>query len=85
MSNEERIKNLWELDTLQSQLERLTQYDWIRSLPDITVIKDMKDYDELERKKELTIKEIERLLQKHENWKTEGSAQPGDEGVVWWF
>ena len=30
MSNEERIKNLWELDTLQSQLERLTQYDWIR-------------------------------------------------------
>lgn len=69
MSNEERIKNLWELDTLQSQLERLTQYDWIRSLPDITVIKDMKDYDELERKKELTIKEIERLLQKHENWR----------------
>ena len=30
------------------------------------MIKDMKDYDELERKKELTIKEIERLLQKHE-------------------
>lgn len=69
MSNEERIKNLWELDTLQSQLERLSQYDWIRSLPEITVIKDMKDYDELERKKQLTIKEIERLLQKHENWR----------------
>ncbi|KAL6450144.1 SAS4 Something about silencing protein 4 [Candida maltosa Xu316] len=69
MSNEERIKNLWELDTLQSQLENLNQYDWIRSLPNITKINDPKNYDELERKRELTISEIERLLRKHDNWR----------------
>lgn len=69
MSNEERIKNLWELDILQSHLEDLNQSHWFRALPAITSIKDIKDYEELERKRDLTIAEIERLLRKHEDWR----------------
>ncbi|RCK55935.1 hypothetical protein Cantr_06015 [Candida viswanathii] len=69
MTNEERIKNLWELDTLQSHLEDLNQLHWFRALPAITSIKDVKDYDELERKRDLTISEIERLLRKHDIWR----------------
>lgn len=69
MTNEEKIKNLWELDTLQSHLEDLNQLHWFKALPNITSIKDVKDYQEMERKRDLTITEIERLLRKHDLWR----------------
>ncbi|EGW35798.1 uncharacterized protein SPAPADRAFT_59005, partial [Spathaspora passalidarum NRRL Y-27907] len=69
MNNEERLRILSEVDNLQSQLNLLNQYDWVRHLPTIAVINDMNDYEELELKKQLSIEEIERLLRKHENWR----------------
>ncbi|RLV91916.1 hypothetical protein JA1_003491 [Spathaspora sp. JA1] len=69
MNNEERSRILSEVDNLQTQLNLLFQYDWIRHLPGICLINDVNDFKELEMKKQLTIEEIQRLLRKHENWR----------------
>lgn len=69
MVNIDRSRILSEVDNLDLLLQSLNQYDWIRHLPNITQINDIRDYDELETKKELTIKEIQRILNKFENWK----------------
>ncbi|KAI5964994.1 hypothetical protein CANMA_003505 [Candida margitis] len=69
MLNEEKIKNLVEVDNLNTSLQLLNQYDWIRHLPLITKINNAMDYEEMERKKDLTINEIEKLLEKQALWK----------------
>lgn len=69
MLNEEKIKNLVEVDNLNTSLQLLKQYDWIRHLPSITKVNDVMDYEEMERKRELTINEIEILLEKQALWK----------------
>lgn len=69
MVNIDRSRILSEVDNLDLLLQALNQYDWVRHLPNITQINDIRDYDELETKKKLTIKEIQRILNKFENWK----------------
>lgn len=69
MLNEEKIKNLVEVDNLNTNLQLLRQYDWIRHLPSITKVNNIMDYEEMERKRDLTINEIEKLLEKQALWK----------------
>lgn len=69
MVNIDRSRIFSEVDNLYLLLQSLNQYDWIRHLPSITHINDIRDYDELESKKDLTIKEIQRIINKFENWK----------------
>ncbi|KAI5958538.1 hypothetical protein KGF57_002383 [Candida theae] len=69
MLNEEKIKNLIEVDNLNTSLQLLKQYDWVRHLPSITKLNDAMDYEEMERKRVLTISEIEKLLEKQALWK----------------
>lgn len=69
MANEDKLRILSEVDNLQTQLQLLKQYDWVRHLPQICHINDTRDIDELESKKELTIIEIEKLLRKYDSWK----------------
>ena len=69
MLNEEKIKNLVEVDNLNTSLQLLNQYDWIRHLPSITKVNNAMDYQEMEMKRELTISEIEKLLEKQALWK----------------
>ncbi|KAI5965981.1 uncharacterized protein KGF55_001345 [Candida pseudojiufengensis] len=69
MLNEEKIKNLMELDNFQNYLQLLNQYDWIRHLPQITKINDLKNLEECEEKRQLTIDEIEKMLKKQSIWK----------------
>lgn len=69
MANLDRNRILSEVDNLNTLLQNLNQYDWIRHLPDITHINDSRNFEELEIKKDLTIKEIQRILDKFDNWK----------------
>jgi something-about-silencing protein 4 len=69
MANEDRLRILSEVDNLQTQLNLLNQYDWVRHLPNICSINDVRDYDELVEKKDLTVVEIENSLRKYDNWK----------------
>lgn len=69
MVNIDRSRIFSEVDNLYLLLQLLNQYDWIRHLPNITHINDIRDYDELETKRQLTIKEIQRIINKFENWK----------------
>ncbi|KAG7661710.1 uncharacterized protein J8A68_004768 [[Candida] subhashii] len=69
MTNEERLRILSEVDSLQDQLKLLHQYDWIRHLRNIASINNPNDYEELQLKRDLSIAEIRRLLRKHDNWR----------------
>lgn len=69
MTNSDRLKIMSEVDNLRTQLLLLNQYDWIRHLPKVTHINDIKNYDELVAKRQLTIREITRLLKKYDDWK----------------
>jgi len=69
MANEDRLRILSEVDNLQTQLNLLNQYDWVRHLPSICSINDVRDYDELVEKKDLTVLEIENSLRKYDSWK----------------
>ncbi|KAK6200918.1 something about silencing, SAS, complex subunit 4-domain-containing protein, partial [Scheffersomyces amazonensis] len=74
MANEDRSRILSEVDNLQSQLQLLHQYDWIRYLPSICYINNPQDYDELEQKLALTITELDKLIRKHDNWRRRNDA-----------
>lgn len=69
MTNSDRMKIMAEVDNLRSQLQLISQYDWIKHLPKITHINDLKNYNELVQKRELTVREITRLLKKFDDWK----------------
>ncbi|CUM63223.1 uncharacterized protein PRCAT00000794001 [Priceomyces carsonii] len=69
MVNTERSRMLTEVDNLKSLLMLLDLYDWEKYLPMITVVRNSRDINELESKKELTIAEIKKLLQKYADWK----------------
>lgn len=69
MTNEDKTRVMMEIDNLNDKRSLLTQYDWTRHLATITRIKNYMNIEELELKKELTIAEIRRLNQKHDNWK----------------
>lgn len=69
MANIDRSRILSEVDNLNSLIQNLNQYDWVRHLPNITHVNNIRDYDELESKKNITIEEIERILIKFDNWK----------------
>lgn len=69
MANEDRLRVMSDVDNLNSQLQLLNQYDWVRHLPTVVHINDLKNLAELEQKNGLAKNEIERLIRKHENWK----------------
>jgi hypothetical protein len=69
MANEDRLRVMSDVDNLNTQLQLLNQYDWVRHLPTVVHINDLKNLAELEQKNGLAKNEIERLIRKHENWK----------------
>ncbi|OBA21635.1 hypothetical protein METBIDRAFT_41438 [Metschnikowia bicuspidata var. bicuspidata NRRL YB-4993] len=77
MKKDERSRTLtdrgrmyFEMDNVKSQLELLLQHDWNKHLPQLTVIKDRSDVDELLAKRQATIRELERTLAKFANWES---------------
>ncbi|CAK9439870.1 uncharacterized protein LODBEIA_P39700 [Lodderomyces beijingensis] len=74
MLNDEKIRHLSELDTLQHNLALLHQYDWIRHLPQITHIQDKNDLQEMELKRDLTVAEIERIMARSAEWRKKKDA-----------
>ena len=69
MLNDELLRTLSELDTLQHYKQLLDQYDWIRHLPQITYIDNPKDLQDMEWKKQLTLAEIDRLILRQVEWR----------------
>lgn len=69
MANQDRAKVYHDIEILKEQLNQLRLYHWIRYLPSITRIKDPQNNEEMESKRQLTIKEIFRRLEKFESWK----------------
>ncbi|KAF8004200.1 hypothetical protein HF325_001648 [Metschnikowia pulcherrima] len=81
MKKEERSRTLtdrgrmyFEMDNLKSQLELLQQHDWNKHLPTLTKINDRSDVDELLKKRQATMHEIEKTLAKFANWEARSSA-----------
>lgn len=64
----DRNKMVLEIENLKIQLQLLRQHDWMKHLPRITVVKDTRDMEELQRKRQLTEQEILRLLTKYDDW-----------------
>lgn len=69
MINWEREKIYAEADRMKSQLEKLQQNDWMRSLQTITYIRDPTDQKEMLQKKQWTIDSLNVLLDRFEDWK----------------
>lgn len=69
MLNRDRESFCSEADKLKWQLDALLQNDWAKSLPSITFIRDTRDQEELQQKREWTISSIRQLLEKYEDWK----------------
>lgn len=69
MANHDNLKVLSDIEVLTSQKRMLTQYNWTANITKITKINDVKDQDELIRKRDLTIAEINKRLVKYQNWK----------------
>ncbi|PVH18998.1 hypothetical protein CXQ85_001292 [Candidozyma haemuli] len=67
-SDKNRIAN--EIDNFRMQLMLLQQNNWARHLPKMTYINDKSDLEELSWKRQATFKELQRLVQKYENWET---------------
>ncbi|KAM9894787.1 hypothetical protein OXX79_008478 [Metschnikowia pulcherrima] len=81
MKKEERSRTLtdrgrmyFEMDNLKSQLELLQQHDWNKHLPTLTKINDRSDVDELLKKRQATMHEIEKTLAKFANWEARSSV-----------
>lgn len=68
MASADRNKLGHEIGNLKAQLQLLRQHDWVRHLPRMTVVNDARDMDELQRKRQLTEREIRRLLEKYDDW-----------------
>lgn len=69
MLNRDRESFCAEADKLKSQLEALAQNDWTKTLPQITYIRDVRDFKELQEKRQWTITSIHVLLSKFEDWR----------------
>ncbi|PIS57587.1 hypothetical protein CJI97_000631 [Candidozyma auris] len=65
-SDKNRIAN--EVDNFKMQLMLLQQNTWARHLPKITYINDKSNPAELQWKRSATFAELQRLVQKYENW-----------------
>lgn len=69
MVNQDKSRVLSDLETLQSQKNQLLQHNWARDLPKITKITNPNDVTELTTKRNLTVIEINKRLQKYQDWK----------------
>lgn len=69
MMNRDREKVYTEADKMKSQLEALQQPHWARVLPAITYVRDPRDRNEMEEKREWTINSLNLLLAKFETWR----------------
>lgn len=69
MANHDNLKVLSDMEVLTSQKNMLTQYNWTANIAKITSIKNPRDQDELIKKRDLTIAEINKRLVKFQNWK----------------
>ncbi|CAN3361538.1 hypothetical protein DICA3_D19812 [Diutina catenulata] len=67
--NEDRARMSNECDGVRTQLQLLTQDDWIRHVQDIVVINNFGDYGEVETKRGLAVAECNTLIAKYEHWK----------------
>lgn len=70
----DKSRIVFEMDNLRAQYELLQQHDWVKYLPSVTRIKDRQDSNELQRKRKLTLAEIERTFAKYSNWETRDTA-----------
>jgi something-about-silencing protein 4 len=69
MLNRDRETFYSEADKLKSQLQALDQTDWMKALPSITYVRDLRDMDELQKKRKWTVSSINILLDKFEDWR----------------
>lgn len=69
MVSNDRIRLMSDFDTLNNQKKQLDQYSWDKFLPSITKINNVNDHEELERKRLLTLNEIDRRISQYQNWK----------------
>ncbi|CAH6718203.1 hypothetical protein CLIB1444_01S01420 [[Candida] jaroonii] len=69
MVNSDRLRLMSDFDTLNNQKKQLDQYSWDKFLPSITKINNVNDHEELERKRLLTLNEIDRRMSQYQNWK----------------
>lgn len=75
----EKDKNAMEMDRLASYLEKLQSPLWRKEISKITYIRDMNDSAELEKMKELTVKEIEAYLERYKQWRQREREGPPPE------
>uniref|UniRef100_A0A060SWK2 ARAD1A05698p n=1 Tax=Blastobotrys adeninivorans TaxID=409370 RepID=A0A060SWK2_BLAAD len=75
----EKDKNAMEMDRLASYLEKLHSPLWRKEIGKITYIRDMNDCAELDKMKELTIKEIEAYLERYKQWRQREREGPPPE------
>lgn len=68
VTTSERDRIYFEMDNLRAQLQHLKGNEWQRYLPVTTVITNKVDQEELHRKRELTILELERILARLAGW-----------------
>lgn len=69
MTNRDREKICSEADKMKSQLESLKSNEWQKSLPNITYIRDVRNFKEMSEKRQWTIDSLNLLLSKFEDWK----------------
>lgn len=69
MANRDREKIYFQADELKSDLASLNSLEWTRCLPHITYVRDPKDPEEMEKKRELTRKYMETVLDKFSTYK----------------
>lgn len=70
----DRARMYFEMDNLKTQLELLEQHDWNKHLPQITILKDRSDVDELLAKRLATMREIKKTLAKFASWEARCNA-----------
>lgn len=68
MTNADVLRLLLEIDKLRDHLRILHSLEWSRHLPSVTIVNDRTDSAEMDRKRSLTVLEIERLIASYELW-----------------
>lgn len=64
----DKSKLQFDIDNLRGQLELLNQHDWVKHLPLMVHLNDRNDYDELVKKRNMARKEIQKTLEKFQDW-----------------
>lgn len=70
----DKSKLQFDIDNLRGQLELLNQHDWVKHLPLMVHLNDRNDYDELTKKRNMAKKEIQKTLEKFQDWEARSAS-----------